>query len=141
MFHSGGTPGSPGWDSSRPVWIAEAAFHFPDVKMIIAHVGGDWWNEAIMACKMLANVFVDLSSWQLLYKRNKQKFYEWLRDLIDEIGIDRILWGTDGPTLHSVVPLKDWVIAFTEISKNTYISQDEIDAIMYKNSQHVYGIK
>ena len=141
MFHAGGTPASPGWESSRPVWIAEAAFGFPNVKMIIAHLGGDWWNEAVMACKMLANVYVDLSTWQLLYKRDAQQFYEWLRNLIGEVGVDRILWGTDGPTLHSIVPLNDWAKAFTEPPKDIQFTPDEIDAMMYKNSQQVYGIE
>ncbi len=141
LFHSGGTPGAPGWDSSRPVWIAEAALKFPEVKMIIAHLGVDWWPEAVMACRMLSNVYVDLSVWQLLYKRNAQQFYTWLRDLIDEIGVDRILWATDGPYASAVVSVADWAKAFTEPQTQIKFKSDEIEAMMFKNSQQVFGIE
>ena len=141
MFHSGGTPASPGWDSSRPVWIAEAAFMFPEVKMVIAHLGGDWWNEAVMGCKMLANVYVDVSSWQLLFRRDSQQFYRWLRDIIDEVGVDRVLWGTDGPTLHAVLPLADWAKAFTEPQTDINFASDEIEAMMFKNTRQVFGLE
>lgn len=142
VFHSGAQPAAPVClDTQRPCFIAEAATRFPDAKMVIAHVAMDLWPEAIMYGKLIPNVYFDLSYHQFTYvARGPQKFYEWLRTLIDECSASKLMWGTDTPLPCQVLPTDQYVKVFTERQTDIQFSDEEMEKIMWKTAADVFGI-
>jgi predicted TIM-barrel fold metal-dependent hydrolase len=135
MAHTGGAPNSvPAlkWECSRPSHFASAAARFPETDFIFAHCGDvAWWQEAIAAAVWLPNVYVDLSLWQKPYKKwPKQRFYQWLRDIIDLAGADKILFATDALYPNLMCPLKEWKKAFTDRETDIEFSETEIELIL-----------
>lgn len=142
VFHAGGQPAAPVYlDTQRPVFVAEAATRFPDTKMIIAHVAMDLYEEAVMYGKLIPNVYFDLSYHQFSFVSwGPQKFYQWLRFLIDECGVSKLMWATDNPLPCAVLPPDQWVKAFTERETEIAFSAEEMEAIMAGTAAEVFGI-
>lgn len=80
--------GTPWSDPSRFGLVAE---RFPDVRIIVAHAGvtPDGFRRSIDICTRHPQLVVDTSgSYMTGY---------WIRRLVDEIGPDRVLYGSDTP--------------------------------------------
>ena len=135
MVHTGGAPCSTPslrWECSRPAYFATAAARYPETDFIFAHCGDVmWWQEAIGAAVWLPNVYVDLSLWQKPYKKwPKPRFYQWLRDIIDLAGADKIMFATDALYPNLMCPLAEWVRAFTDRETDIPFSDEEIELIL-----------
>ena len=78
---------------TRPYLIDEVARRYPDLKIILAHLGHPWEGECIAVVRKHPNVYADLSA---IYYRPWQ-FYNSMM-LAQEYGIQhKILFGTDYP--------------------------------------------
>ena len=142
VFHSGAQPAAPvHLDTQRPVFIAEAATRFPDVKMIVAHAGMDLYQEAVMYGKLIPNVYFDLSYHQFsLASWGPEKFYSWLRFLIDECGASKLMWATDNPLPCSILTVEQWVKAFLERKTDISFTREEMEMIMSGTAAQVFGL-
>lgn len=142
IFHTGAQPAAPVYlDTQRPVFVAEAAARFPNTKMIMAHAGMDLWNEAVMYGKLIPNVYFDLSYHQFSYVSwGPDKFYDWLRFLINECGASKLMWATDNPLPCAVLPTDQWVKVFTERETDIPFTDEEMEMIMYKTTEQVFGL-
>ena len=90
-----------------------------------------WWQEAIGAAVWLPNVYVDLSLWQKPYKKwPKPRFYQWLRDIIDLAGPDKIMFATDALYPNLMCPLAEWKQAFTDRETDISFSDEEIAMVL-----------
>jgi len=143
MVHTGGAPSvALRWENSRPAYFASAAARYPEVTFIFAHCGDvGWWQEAMQAAGWLKNVYVDLSLWQKPYKKMpKDRFYQWLRNLIDNVGAEKILFATDAPYPNLMCPLKEWVKVFSEPDTNIPFTQEEKEMILGKAACKLLGL-
>jgi len=139
VFHSGGIEFN--WEYGQPIYIASAAEHFPEVKMIMSHAGLESWDQARLAATVLANVYVDISIRQLDYRVNRQKFYSWLRDFIDWATPWKVLFASDAPMPTFWVPQNEWVSAIKDPDTDVPFSREELDIIMGKAAQAVFSIE
>jgi predicted TIM-barrel fold metal-dependent hydrolase len=94
LFHAGtsfisGTP----LDYSRPVYFDAVAVDFPDLCMVLAHLGHPWEGETIAVIRRHANVYADISA---LYYRPWQ-FYNSMRLLVEYKAQHKVLFGSDFP--------------------------------------------
>ncbi len=137
MFHSGGLEFN--WEYSSPNLIASAAEEFPEVKMIMAHAGLESWEQCRLACAALPNVYMDISIRQFDYQMNREKFYDWLRDMIDWTGPWKILFATDAPLPTFYLPTKDWVDAINEPKTDIEFTREERDIILGKAAEAVFA--
>lgn len=143
MVHTGGAPSvALRWENSRPAYFASAAARYPEVDFILAHCGDvGWWQEAVQAAAWLKNVYVDLSIWQKSYKKlPKERFYQWLRDIIDIAGAEKIFFATDAPYPNLLCPLKEWVKVFSEPDTNIQFTQEEKTLILGEAARKVLKI-
>ena len=143
MVHTGGSPSvALRWENSRPAYFASAAARYPEVNFIFAHCGDvAWWQEAMQAAIWLKNVYVDLSLWQKPYRKMpKERFYQWLRNLIDNVGAEKILFATDAPYPNLMCPLKEWVKAFSEPETDIPFTQQEKETILGGAAAKVLGL-
>lgn len=94
LFHVGtsfvgGTP----LDYSRPVHFDGIAVDFPELRMVLAHLGHPWEGETIAVIRRHPHVFADLSA---LYYRPWQ-FYNSMRLLVEYLTERKVLFGSDFP--------------------------------------------
>jgi predicted TIM-barrel fold metal-dependent hydrolase len=139
MFHSGGIEFN--WEYGQPIYIASAAEHFPEVKMIMAHAGLESWEQARLAATALANVYVDISIRQLDYRVNPKGFYRWLRDFIDWATPWKVLFASDTPMPTFWCPEDEWVKVIKEPDTDIPFTQEEIDIVMGKAAQLVFNVE
>ncbi len=108
----------------------------PDLKLILAHWGGGFPFYELMreVRKAAANVFYDSAASPLLY--SPQIF----RTIIDIVGSDKVLFGSDFPLL--LYPKRqtepDYAPFLAEI-RGLGLSAEEWENVMGQNSMRVYG--
>jgi predicted TIM-barrel fold metal-dependent hydrolase len=136
VFHSGGLEFN--WELSSPNFIATAAEDFPDVKMVMAHAGLESWEQCRLACAALPNCYMDLSIRQFDYQINPRKFYDWLRDMIDWCGAEKILFASDAPLPTFYLPTKDWIEVFRNPQTDIKFTKEEMDMILGGAAEQVF---
>ena len=73
---------------SDPRHVARLAERYPDLKLCMAHIGGDW-EYGIKAIRHCPNVCVDTSG--------SLAHTGMLEMAVNELGAERVIWGTDMP--------------------------------------------
>lgn len=114
---------------------------FPDLTVIVAHFGYEFWRDLIALGKVRENVMCDFCAWQRIAKQNYGQFCHILRRFLDEFGSDRVMFGTDAPLVEQAVSSKEWV----EIIKNlphkapddVHFTEEEISAILDGNARRL----
>jgi predicted TIM-barrel fold metal-dependent hydrolase len=86
---SSGTP----LDYARPVHMDQVAIDFPDLKLVLAHLGHPWEGETIAVIRRNPNVYADLSA--LFYR--PWQFYNSMRLLLEYRAEHKLLFGSDFP--------------------------------------------
>ena len=97
---------------TRPFVFDEVAIKYPDLKIVLAHLGHPWCDECIVTIRKHANMFADISA---IYYRPWQ-FYNSMMIAQEYKVLHKLLFGTDYP--------------FTA-------SRDSIDGV--RNLNHVIG--
>lgn len=143
LFHTGTQPSPMKAKYSRPIFVDSVAADFPDLKIVMAHVGHCWWEEALTLAGTKWNLYVDFSGWQRVFIHRPDKFYSMLRAALDELGPWRVMYGTDNPYLGLMLPAKDWVAAVQAAveSKEFAFSREEIDIVMGPAAARLFGIE
>ena len=91
LYHTGLDP-IPGMEKyGHPKDVGDVASLFPDLTLIMAHLGAPFYGEAREVLKKHENVFADTSVFLDLTTINKAS------SLIKEIGVDRFMFGSDYP--------------------------------------------
>jgi len=114
LIHTGSQPAPFKSRYARPAFVDDVAADFPELKIIMAHVGHNWWEEALLVGSVKPNVRYDISGWQPAIGEFPEVFYRMLRRLLDTVGPWRVFFGSDGPYLNGILPLEEWVAAIEE---------------------------
>jgi len=136
----GSGAGEAHWECSQPMYIASAAEMYPDVKFVMAHCGLESWEQALLAARLLHNVYADFSMHQWKLKMRPQRFYNWLRDMLDEAGPWKMMWASDWPSQENIIPRAEWLNAIKEPKTEVQFASEEIEIMLGKAAQAVFGI-
>jgi len=117
--------------------LLQLAMFNPQTKFIIAHIGGTDFHKlgalnVVQAQNpgLLSNVWYDLSATVNIYADSPYKSQlEWV---IRNIGVDRVLFGSDNP----VASLSEALNAFYKLDFN----ETEREKILYKNAVELLGL-
>ncbi|MCD9025299.1 amidohydrolase family protein [Cohnella silvisoli] len=126
-------------DASRPEMLDPIARAFPDLKMIIAHMGHPWIGECISVVRKNANMYMDLSA---LGSRPWQ-FYNAMV-LAMEYGVThKILLGSDFPffTLQQTIDALRNINAVAEGTNMPRIPDKIIEDIIHRNTPELLGLR
>jgi hypothetical protein len=108
----------------HPLAIAALANAFPDVPVIMDHMGyRNWVREAIEAAKWAPNVYLATTAVM-------EPFF--IDMAIQAVGVDRIVFGSNGPM---VIPRMQ-----VEVIKHLKLSQEDEEKIFYKTLARLYKI-
>ncbi len=95
----------------RPVCVDTIAYDFRKINFIMAHMGDPWSNEALAVTAKNPNVYFDISAGQMAYKAFPIAFFQTLGVAKILTGIEKVLFGTDWPSLLPIMSSKEWVEA------------------------------
>lgn len=83
---------------ASPVHIDEVAEAFPKLKIIIAHMGGQYHNEAVVIAEKNANVYLDTAYLHFFCRRMLPKVtpLDLIRRAVEFAGPTKVLYGWEG---------------------------------------------
>lgn len=116
---------------SDPQAVYEMALKYPKVKFILGHMElGSGHERVVELMKKAPNLYAD-TAWV-----NAHDIYY----IIQEIGSDRIMFGTDNP-VNGVDTYNDGMIQtyFKELKE--HLNEDDYANLMYKNAIRIFGLK
>lgn len=120
-----------GEKNSLPADFVKLANDFPEIKLIISHLGYGWNGDPTLQVRAIqksrhGNLFTDTSS----AKSITSNLIEWA---VREVGAERILYGTDSPLYFA--PMQRARI------DNAGISDREKRLILHDNAAAIFGLK
>ena len=72
------------------------------------------------------------------------KFCRTLRTMIDRMGIDRLMWGTDNPSFTALMPVKEWVETIRTLPERApegvTFTEEECEAILGGNAKRLFHL-
>ena len=126
---------------SHPIHLDDVALDFPNLNIIAAHAGDIWWRDWAALARYKKNIYGDLAMWQLMAESRPWLFRRYLREILDIVGPDQVLFATDGPCFEPLVANKrcvDIIKALSEESSDGIrFSDEEVEAILGGNASRI----
>jgi len=113
MIHTGHPPYSLPWS------VAQLADIYPDVKMVMIHMGhgnGMYVQSAIDMAKKYPNLYLETSGMPMHTK---------IKEAYEDVGTDRIMWGLDAPFHHPTVEMQRTIVSG--------LTDEQLEDVFYNN--------
>ena len=121
---------------SHPLTVDDLAFRFPDLKIVMAHMGNPWLWDAAEVIYKNENVYADLSG--LItglgedYKDEyRERLLHQLESAIYYCGADNLMFGTD----YCLASHADSLDFFSRLK----IKKHDMERFLYKNAVELFG--
>ena len=117
---------------AHPLLMDEVAMRYPDLKIIMAHLGHPWTVDTAVVVRKHPNVYADISG--LFYR--KFGFYEAMIRATEWSVLDKLLFASDYPvttaaeTFAALSRVND-IVAGTHLPR---VPEDQMEAIIYRDS-------
>ena len=115
-------------ECGRPIHLDEVALYFPELRIVCAHTGWPWVEEAVALATKHPNMFLGTSAYAPKYWKP-----EMVRFLDSRRGRDKVLWGTDWPLLQHEEALQQ--IEALELREESKAK------LLYDNAARVFGLE
>lgn len=131
---SSGTP----LEYARPAHMDQVALDFPELRIVLAHLGHPWEGETIAVIRRNANVYADVSA---LYYRPWQ-FYNSMRLVTEYHAESKVLFGSDFPFTTTEDSLKGLrgLNAIVAQSGLAPVPEEVIEGIIHRDALHLLGV-
>jgi predicted TIM-barrel fold metal-dependent hydrolase len=144
LTHTGPLPPPSRCKFAEPRLLADLGVDFPELKVIAAHMGAiDWRSWANLAAHQ-PNLFGDLAMWDLRAFSQYELFCRELRDILDYVGPNKVLFGTDNPIFNTIEPTRNWVQLLKDLPTHAphgiKFTEDEVAAILGGNAAALLGL-
>lgn len=97
----------------HPKFMKKVADRYPDIKFIIAHLGGKFHDELFPLMEECDNVYTDCSALQGWFYTDRSMIDKRL-DSVTSRFPDRVVWGTDSPLYEEQVPTSIFINTIKE---------------------------
>jgi len=129
---------------AMPIYLDDIALDFPSIEIIAAHMGHIWWHDWAALAKYKSNITGDLAMWQLMYVSKPGLFRRYLREILDILGPEQVLFASDGPVFEPIVSNQDWVGIIKDLTTRgadgIIFTEEEVDAILGGNAARIFGL-
>lgn len=121
-----------------PLQIDQVAIRFPDLRIVIAHLGHPWIDDALVVVRKHPNVFADISA---LHSRPWQ-LYNGLVSACEYGVADKLLFGTDFPfgTVEETIAGLRGVNRFCEGTALPRVPDEAIEGIIARPTLELLGL-
>lgn len=111
--------------------IAEIAEKYPDMKLIVSHMGAFQW-EHLLSLNCLVDMSAILPDYVRTYGISKTN------DVLRAFGVERLLFATDYPASRLLKP-EEIYGSYCDILNRMDFTRDEAERIAYKNIKELLG--
>lgn len=125
-------------ECTLPRHLDAVATRFPEVRMILAHLGHPYEGETVAVIRKHPNLYADISA---LYYRPFQLYQSLM--LVQEYGIwNKVLFGTDYPftTVNDTVQGLRALNNMVDGSNFPRLDEDQIEQMIYRDSLPLLGL-
>jgi hypothetical protein len=136
MFHSGDTYSPTGRVKySHPLHIDDLAVDFPELKIVICHVGNPWIKDCMEVTYKNKNVHADFSG--LVLGNFSEKFEKFMKTELEQMityagNPKYLLYGTDWPISS--------MSSYLNFMKNLDLPADKKEMILWQNAAELFKI-
>jgi predicted TIM-barrel fold metal-dependent hydrolase len=116
-----------------PLLLQDVAVKFPRLRMVIMHMGWPFFDHALYMLYAYPNVYLDTAvvNWIL----GRQVFDRMLRETVDTVGSDRILFGSDQMVWPQMIGP-----AVSSVRDAPYLSEKDKHNILWGNAARLLGL-
>lgn len=132
ITHGGLFMMSPDVPYTRPLNFEGVLESFPELRLVIAHLGHGYWNESVELAKKYRNVYFDTSAVVSGVKHIRVLTDEEAVELIRTLGVDRVMFGSDYPWFNPVMDLERFM--------GLPLTPGEKEKILGGNAKKILGI-
>lgn len=119
----------------RPILLDAVANEFPPLRMIMAHLGVCWGEEAAALCRVHPGVYADLSG--RLDGWISSKSADWFKEMLFWPQAHRkILFGSDVHYSEMEAALKGQISIFEQMG----FAPRQVEDILYNNAKEIFGL-
>lgn len=125
-------------ECTLPRHVDAVAIRFPEVKIIMAHLGHPYEGECIATFRKHPNVYADISA---LHYRPFQLYHSLM--LVQEYGVwNKVLFGTDYPftTANATIDGLRELNQMLEGTKLPRLNEEQIEQMIYRDSLAILGL-
>jgi predicted TIM-barrel fold metal-dependent hydrolase len=145
LCHTGASTASHADKYSHPLLLDEVAVNFPDLKLIMAHTGRPWYQDAGLVLRKHANVYCDLCA--NVGRTGGTALLEMMliNTKIYADGLRRMLFATDFPIFDPAAMLRDLHAAAQNNLADRMglpgVTPDELDGILWRNAAALLNLE
>ena len=129
---------------SDPLLLSDILVDFPNLKIIAAHMGQINWRPWAALASHHPNLYGDLAMWGPYAFSKFELFCRELRDIIDYVGVEQVLFGSDSPIFDIVLPVEDLIEKLKRLPEEApngiKFTKEEIDAILGGNAAKLLNL-
>ena len=107
QFHKGLPFGDQNMEDLRPNDLQKAARDFPDLRFVIHHLALPYFEECCSIAARFPNVYLAISGIVAMWFTRRRPFLKQMGQILDEVGADRILWGSEAALMGPPQPYLD----------------------------------
>jgi predicted TIM-barrel fold metal-dependent hydrolase len=133
LFHQGASPirDAP-LRYAHPLLMDEIAIRFPELRVVMAHVGYPWFQDTLVTIRKHPHVYADVSALCL----RRRLCYEALLFATEWGAMDKLLLGSDYPlvTVQETIDGMRDVNAVAEGTRMPRVDEDAIERLIHRDS-------
>jgi uncharacterized protein len=120
-----------GAELGRPIHVEGVALRYPDLKLVMAHMGHPWYEECVIVARKQPNVYAEISA---LYYRRWQ-FYNVMMSIQEYQVGDKIFFGSDYPFSRpeEAMRMTRDVLDITKGSNLPAVSKELVEQIIHSD--------
>ena len=130
---------------AMPIHLDDIALDFPNLEIIAAHMGHIWWHDWAALAQYKKNISGDLAMWQLTAVSKPALFRRYLREIVDILGPEQVLFATDGPVFEPLISNREWVYIImgltTPGSDGISFTEEEVNEILGGNAARIFKLR
>jgi predicted TIM-barrel fold metal-dependent hydrolase len=127
-----------------PIHLDDVTQDFPDLVITAGHMAFGWHEQLFYLAGLRYNIMTDVSAWQDVSRANYVKFCHVLRDALDRLGPNRVLFGTDNPFVAALMSTKDYADLIRGLPQNApegiTFTEAEVTAILGDNAARILSL-
>lgn len=139
LFHQGTSPvRTAPIRYAHPLIMDEIAMEFPELRIVMAHLGHPWQPDTIVVIRKHPHVYADISG--LFYR--PWSFYSALRLAVEWDVMHKLLFGSDFPVTTPQETM-DALLSVNDVVKGSglpTIPEEALHAIIHRNSLELLGL-
>jgi uncharacterized protein len=121
----------------QPYLLDDVAAKFPDLKIVVAHVGWPWVDECMALIAKWDNVHADMAYWGWF---GAEKVLRTVKDFGNICGYHKLLFGSENSHTHMAA---DMFRSFEKLAPQLHMSpiaKDDMEKIMWRNTARLWKI-